>query len=175
MSTIRFIHFVAAYVFTLSFFLRIYWFFVGNRYSRWGDFIPLTKNRWRAIFDDIKFYLFLKKEIHHRAGHHSLAAFTYLGLFFFFHLEIVAGFALDSMSHHGWAYKLQGGWFLPYLSAPTLRLYHHLIMWLVIAFAMFHIYIGWFVDIEEKNAGISSIFSGYKILDESETLSDRPR
>jgi Ni/Fe-hydrogenase 1 B-type cytochrome subunit len=175
MSIMRFIHFVAAYFFAASFWLRIYWFFVGNQYARWGDFIPLTKQQWKYIFDDIRYYTFVKKEIHHRAGHHSLAAFTYLGLFLLFHLEIVTGFALQSVSHHGWVYKLMGGWFLPFISAQTLRLIHHLVMWLVIVFAMTHIYIGWFIDIVEKNAGMSSIFGGYKILDESEILSDRPR
>jgi len=176
MSIMRFLHFVAAYLFTASFWLRIYWFFVGNQYSRWADFIPLTQRQWKGILGDIKFYMFLDRDLHHRAGHHLLAAFTYLGLFFLFHLEIVTGFALASMSHHGWLYNFMlGGWYLPYIHAQTFRLIHHLIMWLVIVFVMFHIYIGWFIDIVEKNAGISSIFSGYKILDESEIHSDRSR
>jgi len=167
MSIMRSIHLVAGFVFTISFFIRIYWFFTGNQYARWGDYIPLNRKAWRDILDDIKFYLFLKKELPHRAGHHALAAFTYLGLFFFYHLEIVTGFALDSMTHHGWVYYLQGGWFLPYISAQTLRLYHHLFMWGVIIFAAVHIYIAWTIDSIEKNSTISSIFSGYKMLDEN--------
>lgn len=38
----RFIHFVAAYVFFFNFVFRIYWGFVGNRYARWDNFVPLT-------------------------------------------------------------------------------------------------------------------------------------
>lgn len=167
MSLIRSIHVVAGFVFTISFFIRIYWFFVGNQYARWGDYVPLNRKAWRDIVDDIKFYLFLKKDLPHRTGHHALAAFTYLGLFFFYHLEIVTGFALDSMNHHGWVYQLQGGWFLPYISAQTLRLYHHLFMWGVIVFAVVHIYVAWTIDSIEKNSTISSIFSGYKMLDEN--------
>jgi Ni/Fe-hydrogenase 1 B-type cytochrome subunit len=166
MTTMRFIHFVAAYVFTASFFIRIYWFFVGNQYARWGDFVPLTKKAWMDIFDDIRFYLFIKKDIHHRTGHHALAAFTYFGLFFLFHLEIITGFALYAMNHHGWLFHLMGGWFTPYISTMTLRLYHHLFMWLVVLFAIVHIYIGWLIDTIEKNSIISSIFTGYKVLDE---------
>ncbi len=165
MSTMRLIHMVSAYVFTISFFIRIYWFFVGNQYARWGDYMPLTRKAWRDIFDDIRFYLFLKRDITPRAGHHALAAFTYLALFFFYHLEIITGFSLDSMSHHGWVYNLMGGWFLSYINAQTLRLYHHLFMWGVILFAIVHIYIGWIIDMKERNGIISSIFSGYKILD----------
>ena len=40
MATIRFIHFVAAYAFTLSCLLRVYWAFSGNEYSRWRQFFP---------------------------------------------------------------------------------------------------------------------------------------
>lgn len=166
MSIMRFIHFVAAYVFMVSFLIRIYWAFVGNQYARWGEFVPLTKHAWKAIFDDIRFYLFLKKDHPHRTGHHALAAFTYLGLFFFFHFEIVTGFAIYSESHHGFVSTLMGGWILPYISAQTLRLYHHLVMWLMIAFAVFHVYAGWYIDSIEKNSMISSIFSGYKTVDE---------
>ncbi len=167
MSIMRFIHMVAAYIFTISFLIRIYWFFVGNQYARWGDYIPLNRKAWSDIIDDVKFYLFMKKELHHRAGHHALAAFTYLALFFFYLLEIITGFLLSSMSHHGWVYRVQVEWFLPYLPAQTqtLRLYHHLFMWGVIFFAIVHIYIAWVIDMKERNGIISSIFSGHKILE----------
>jgi len=167
MHTMRFIHLVAAYVFTISFFIRIYWAFMGNQYARWGEFVPLTRKVWREIIDDVKYYLFLKKEHPHRVGHHALAALTYLGLFFLFLLEIVTGFALNSEGRYGFFATLMGGWLLPYISSQTLRLYHHLFMWVVIAFVTFHIYIGWFIDIVEKNSIITSIFTGYKTLDEA--------
>ena len=166
MSTMRFIHFVAAYVFTISFFLRIYWAFVGNQYAQWGEFVPLTRKVWREILGDIKFYLFLQKEHAHRTGHHALASFTYLGMFFLFHLMIVTGFALLSEFHHGPIWKILGGWLVPFISFQTLRLIHHLLMWFVIAFAIFHVYAGWFIDSIEKNSIIDSIFGGYKIVDE---------
>ena len=38
----RFIHFVAAFVFFFNFLVRIYWGFVGNRYARWD-----TSSRFR--------------------------------------------------------------------------------------------------------------------------------
>ena len=166
MSTMRFTHFVAAYVFTISFFLRIYWAFVGNQYARWGEFVPLSRKVWREILGDIKFYLFLQKEHAHRTGHHALASFTYLGMFILFHLMIVTGFALLSEFHHGPVWKILGGWLVPFVSFQTLRLIHHLLMWLFIAFAILHVYAGWFIDSIEKNSIIDSIFSGYKVVDE---------
>jgi Ni/Fe-hydrogenase 1 B-type cytochrome subunit len=35
-------------------------------------------------------------------------------------------------------------------------------MWLIVAFAVAHIYIAWLNDIAERNGVMSSIFSGYK-------------
>lgn len=166
MAVMRFIHFVTAYVFTLSFFIRIYWAFAGNEYSKVGEFIPLTRKVWSDLWGDVKFYLFLKKTHKARPGHHTLAGFTYVLLFIFFHFEIVTGFALYAESHHGWVSTLMGGWLLNYISSQTLRLYHHLVMWLGIIFAMTHIYVGWYNDVVDRNSIISSIFSGYKTLDE---------
>ena len=44
-GTVRFIHFVTAFVFFFNFLFRIYWGFVGNRYSRWYNFIPHKQRR----------------------------------------------------------------------------------------------------------------------------------
>ncbi|MDH5415388.1 MAG: cytochrome b/b6 domain-containing protein, partial [Flavobacteriaceae bacterium] len=40
---VRFIHFTAAYIFFFVMILRIYWAFVGNRFSSWRAFWPLAK------------------------------------------------------------------------------------------------------------------------------------
>lgn len=51
---VRFIHFVAAFVFFFNFVFRLYWGFVGNRYARWNNFIPLKKSQWKEILEVIK-------------------------------------------------------------------------------------------------------------------------
>ena len=45
---VRFIHFVAAFVFFFNFLFRIYWGFVGNQFARWDNFLPLGRNRCSA-------------------------------------------------------------------------------------------------------------------------------
>ena len=40
-GTVRFIHFVTAFIFFFNFAFRTYWGFVGNKYARWRNFIPL--------------------------------------------------------------------------------------------------------------------------------------
>jgi Ni/Fe-hydrogenase 1 B-type cytochrome subunit len=42
-GTVRFIHFVTAYLFLFVMVLRIYWAFVGNKFSRWSAFWPFSK------------------------------------------------------------------------------------------------------------------------------------
>ncbi len=45
-----------------------------------------------------------------------------------------------------------------------MRLTHHMVMWLLIAFALQHIYSAFLVDVEEANGLMSSIFSGWKFI-----------
>ncbi len=173
MTTTRMIHFVAAYVFTLSFLIRIYWGFVGNEYARLWAYVPDKAFMWKDMLDEIKFYLFLKKEHKACIGHCSWAASVYLVLFVVLLFEIVTGFALYSQSHRGWIWQALGGWLLSFIPGPTIRLYHHLIMWLLVIFTITHVYIGWLFDLTEKNFVMGSIFTGYKVFDEETSCSDR--
>ena len=51
-GTVRFIHFVAAFVFFFNFIFRIYWGFVGNKYAKWTNFIPHKKSQWKEMLED---------------------------------------------------------------------------------------------------------------------------
>jgi len=42
---VRFIHFIAAFVYVFNFLARLYWGFVGNKYSHWNAFFPLKKSQ----------------------------------------------------------------------------------------------------------------------------------
>jgi Ni/Fe-hydrogenase 1 B-type cytochrome subunit len=169
MDKIRFIHFVTAYVFTAVVFVRVYWLFVGDQYGGWRGFIPLSKRRWKDVIDTALYYSFLKKDIHHpTAGHNQLAALTYLGLFALFVWQIFTGFALYSHSHTSLFYTLMGGWLLNVWTAGDIKLSHHFMVWIIVLFVAAHFYIVWENDTEEQNAMKSSIFSGYKFVDEED-------
>ncbi len=166
MTDIRFLHFVAAYVFTAILIIRVYWLFAGNQYAHWKDFVPLTKRQWKNIYQTALFYAFLKKGAPHAIGHTGLAAVTYLVLFILFLAEILTGFALHSMSHAGGGWRFAGGWVLVLFHAGYIRLVHHFLMWPIIAFVTIHFYIAWYDDIRERTGAKSSIFSGYKTVEE---------
>ncbi len=168
MGWMRFIHFTAAYLFTISFLVRIYWMFRGNSYASWRIFNPFSGAKLKELGAISKFYLLLSKEPPAallKPGHTACATYVYLGLFVLFVAQILSGFALYSMSHHGFLWTILGGWVLALFHEQTLRLWHHIIMWLVIVFSILHVYIGWFVDRVERSGMMSSIFSGYKVVE----------
>jgi Ni/Fe-hydrogenase 1 B-type cytochrome subunit len=50
------------------------------------------------------------------------------------------------------------------VSSQQLRLLHHGVMWLILAFVTNHIYSAVLMDAKEHGGEISSIFSGYKFI-----------
>lgn len=164
MGWMRFIHFVSAYVFLMSFIIRIYWAFTGNRYASFTVWFPFTGRQCKDLVDALKFYLFISKKPPYSAGHTALAGLTYMIIFLFFLFEIFSGFALYSVTHSGAIWTALGGWMLGFMLLPTIRLYHHLVMYVLIAFAIMHVYVVIFADIKERNGLLVSIFSGYKFV-----------
>ncbi len=163
MGKMRFFHFIFAYIFIASLIVRVYWWFVGNKYARLDQFIPLSGERWKNLIDTALFYGFMKKDLPHSPGHTGLAGFTYFFLILLFVLEIITGFALYSQSHEGGAiWTLLGGWMLPVLGVGMVRFIHHVIMWLIAVFVIIHVYISVHNNIIEKNSLVMSIFNGYK-------------
>ena len=162
MGWMRFIHFSAAYVFAMSVLLRIYWGFAGNRYARWSAMIPHSKQRFKAFWQDIRFYLLLEPAPAAVIGHSPTAGVAYIILFMGYLVSILTGFALMSQSHVGPFWRVVGGWILPYFPVQYVRLVHHTMMWFLIVFPIVHMYVGWTTDVVEENSVMSSIFSGRK-------------
>jgi Ni/Fe-hydrogenase 1 B-type cytochrome subunit len=166
MGWIRFIHFVSAYTFLMSVIVRIYWSFVGNKYTSIAECFPYSEKKFRGFVDTLKFYLLIKKEPPYVTGHAPLAAFTYFFVYLLFIFEIVSGFAIYSVNHSGVIWTLLGGWLLNIIYLPTIRQLHHIVMYVILLFVPIHIYATWYMDPKERNGLVSSIFSGYKFLDE---------
>ncbi len=164
MGWVRYIHFVAAYTFLCSVVVRFYWAFVGNRYARWGALIPHTSRQWRDLFDAVKFYLFLSRKPPYAVGHTAFAGLVYCFIFLLYIWQIISGFALYNLSAHTASSAVLGGWLTGIMHLQTIRLYHHLGMYILLAFAMAHIYIGWYLDSKERNGIMGSIFGGYKFV-----------
>lgn len=162
----RFIHAVFAYVFTLSVLSRILWMFLGNRYASWRAFVPWTERNGRRRMGMVfRYYTFLSPKIPRDVGHNALAAATYSLVFLLFLLQILTGFGLYGQFAPGGFWDTALGWFRNLFGNQDLRLAHHLIMWLLIAFAIHHVYSAWLMDVKERNGTMTSIFGGYKFIE----------
>ena len=74
MGYIRLIHFSAGMVFTVVLLVRIYWAFVGNRYSRELFIVPVwRKSWWQGVWYEIRWYLFSGKTSECRYSHNPIA------------------------------------------------------------------------------------------------------
>jgi Ni/Fe-hydrogenase 1 B-type cytochrome subunit len=166
MGDLRMIHFIAAYVFAIGFAVRIYWALVGNRYSRELFYLPVWRGHWwREFFEEVKYYLFLRREAPLTAGHNPLAQTamwlfnTILGLFMIF-----TGFALygEGLGAGSWADRWFG-WVIPMLGeSQSVRMWHTLGMWLFIMFSILHIYMALRANVMGQQSSVKTIVNGWR-------------
>lgn len=168
MGTMRFIHEVTAFVFIAAFLLRLYWFFRGNKWARWKQFVLVGKERRKDLKEWLSYYLFLRRGTIPQVGHNPLAGLAYAVIYLLVLVEILTGLALYN---HILGSKVLGffiGWLPALVSIRYLREIHFLILFAFWAFLIHHVYSAVLVGIEERTSGIvGSIFSGYKYVTEA--------
>jgi len=164
-GTVRLIHSYAAIVFTLAVLSRIAWMFLGNNYARWDKFIPVARKRRQGLGSTLRFYLFALRKPPGFIGHNPLAGLTYVAVFALYLVAIATGFALYSASASAGS-PLKPFVFLgPLLGGlETARWIHHVVMWLLLGFAVHHVYSSVLMSTIEANATVESIVSGYKFV-----------
>lgn len=167
MGWMRSIHNIAAWVFIAAIVARLIWSVVGNRWSHWDQFIPISKDRRAGSREMLNYYLFMRRDPAPEVGHNPLAGVTYSVVYLMFGVQIVTGLALMSLENPGGILYNLTGWVFDIGSIPTARLAHHLIMWLTWGFVVHHVYSAVLVDMEERNGLISSIVTGRKEVEVS--------
>ena len=157
-ATMRYIHFIAGFVFTAALLVRLYLLLFGNRQERFWDFLPITPRNIKNLFATLKYYLYLTDEHDHRLGHNALAGIVYFVTFLVALVQIISGFYLlypESVFWQKWGLLLLG-------PQQQGRWLHYLIMWYFVFFAAAHLYIVIWNDARSKEGLISSIFTGTK-------------
>ena len=87
---------------------------------------------------------------------------------------IVTGFALyaEGQQAGGWA-DLAFGWVIPLMgSSMIVHTWHHLGMWVIILFAMTHIYVAFREDIMSRQSLISTMVSGWRMFKDDRDVDD---
>lgn len=162
-GTVRFLHFVTAFVFFFNFLVRIYWGFVGNTYARWTNFIPTKPAQWREMVKVFK--LDILQEHGHRLitiGHNALAGIIYFLSFLAFLFQSLTGFALYSSMSHSWLPHMFA-WITPMMGGDfAVRQWHHVFMWFFILFVPVHVYLVFYHDYIEGRGTTSSMVGGWK-------------
>jgi Ni/Fe-hydrogenase 1 B-type cytochrome subunit len=159
------IHSYTAIVFALSVVSRVIWMFVGNTYSRWDKFIPVTRRRLVGLVQSLRYYLFQLRQPPGFVGHNPLAGFTYLFVFLLFLMMITTGLALYNVSAPVSSPFRVFHFLLPlWGGAQTARWFHHLGMWLILAFAIHHVYSAVLMSQVEARGTVESMASGYKFV-----------
>jgi len=170
-GNVRFIHFVAAFLFFFNFVFRTYWGFSGNEFSRWYNFIPLKRSQWNEILDVIKVDVL---QVTHKKissiGHNSLASFVYFITFLIFLFQCLTGFGMYSAMSTSALPKLFA-WIVPFLGGDmAVRQLHHILMWGFILFAMVHMYLVFYHDYIERTGVTSSMIGGWKFIEEEAVI-----
>jgi Ni/Fe-hydrogenase 1 B-type cytochrome subunit len=165
MGWMKAVHFYTAIVFTLSVLGRIVWMFTGPPHARWKNFIPVSRERRQEFVGTLRFYLFALQKPPEAEGHNPVAGLAYLFVFMLYLVMIATGLGLYAIDADISSPLRHLDAFLPMFGgAAGARWIHHVAMWLLIGFAVHHIYSAALVSFVEKNGEIDSIVSGYKWL-----------
>lgn len=160
MGNVRYWHGITAYIFTANLLFRLYWFIVGNEYSKMRFW---RKEFWRDAVATLKYYLFLTREHTTHVGHNSMAQLMYLIFIWIASLVmILTGFAMRATATPDGFLGLFS-WVIPVMNSESqVRMIHHLFAWGYAAFLLGHLYMVFRQDILDDDGTVSSMINGYK-------------
>lgn len=169
---IRFAHFSCGYIFTVAFLVRVYWAFVGNEFSRRMFYLPIWSRRWWGdFFYLLRWYVFLERAPLRTRGCNPVAQtalFVMITLPTFF--IILTGFALygEGLGIDGWVHMLMPWLFDLFPNTLDLHTWHRFSMWIMIVFAILHIYAAIRDDIVSGQSVMSTMFSGERMFKDTD-------
>lgn len=167
MGTIRFIHELAGFELICALLVRIYWFFAGNHWARWKQFLPLTHRQWLSLKAMLRYYTFRQRKPFEQIGHNTLAGLTYIIVYFLIACECVSGLVLFQTVEGSPTLGFFVGWIPRLIDIQWIRFTHFLFMFFLMGFFIHHVYSAVLVAVTERNAEMESVFSGYKFVDDA--------
>ena len=164
------LHLVCGMLFAVLMLYRIYWAFVGNKYSRMIFILPFWDMEWiKGIFGTALYYLFLNNHPKEYVGHNPLAQ-TAMCLMYVLGsvLIILTGLGLYA-EQWGWdtGWMSWFGWVTAWLGGPQpVRTFHHLLMYYLLIFLCAHLYMSFREDIMGGGTQVSTMINGIRFFKE---------
>ena len=163
MDWVRNIHFIAAFAFCAAFILRIYGYI---RYPGDRLFPRVWKGHFYRDTIDVALHYMLLTPGHDPYLRNPLARTSYAGLYAMVLIEILTGFAMYYMTEPNAIGGTLFGWVNVVLGGEMVTHWvHHIVAWLIIVFAIGHVYMVLRADLMEAEGEASSMFSGVKFLE----------
>ena len=171
MGWMKVIHGYTAYVFIAAVLARIIWMFTGNKYAHWDKFIPVHRSRLRALWPTFRFYVFALRKPPGFVGHNPLAGLAYVLVFGLYFLAIITGLIMRGASADPESTLRSFVSLAPLFGGLYgARWVHHVVMWLLLGFAVHHVYSSVLMSTVEANATVESMFSGNKFVPEEDLI-----
>ena len=128
--------------FAVTFTLRVIWAFMGNKYARWSDIVPYTKEKIVALTENISWFLSgFKNKAPLVVGHNPVASLLYIALFFVLLAQIVTGLLLAGIEFDMFPGNLITGGLGEHAIEEIEEVaeeIHEFGLWFVIGFFIFH-------------------------------------
>ena len=158
MACMRYIHFVAGYLFGAAILVRLFLYIFGNKQERIWDILPVTPRNLKSLTTTVVYYSYISDKHDERLGHNVLAGIVYLVTFVAAIFQLASGFYMLYPETAFWQ-NLGGNLFT---SQQEGRFIHHLLMWYFIIFAFAHVYLVIWNDLKSPEGLVSSMFNGKK-------------
>ena len=164
MGWMRYFHLMAGFVLTFVFFWRIYLAFFSRFHADWKDFFAWTD--FHNLLTQLKFYTFIsRKKPEHIRLYGPLQSIAYSVLMFLLLVMVVTGLILSGAEYHAgvtsWAYAAVGPVENLLGGLAVTRFIHHAFTWLVILFAVVHVYMAFWYDVVFREGTVSSMIGGH--------------
>jgi len=162
MGIIRLIHFTAAFVWIVLGITRLVGAFASrDPHLRWTAWWPLKKKEdVRNLGRVIQHYALIKTEAPLYEGHNPLQQLTYSLLYVGCLFQMIVGLSLFALyKPHTWFWDLVAS---PAntVGIPIMRLIHTVMMFLIWAFVIMHVYLAFRADSLERQGGVSAMING---------------
>jgi len=166
MGYIRFVHFSAGYILAIGLLGRTYWALAGNHHARELYWVPLFQRAyWHEMVSMLKWYAFMGPRPGPYIGHNPMARFAMFFMFMFTAVFMIfTGFAMygEGAQAGSWAHTLFGWVIAAMGQSQDVHTWHHFGMWVIVIFAIAHIYAAIREDIMGRQSVVSTMISGYR-------------